>query len=86
MLKSGANHVNCFIGTVEGLSVSNRRLPVAGENAWNAVRCFPVVRLLTGLCIHQFLGAFAQLREATISFVISVRLRGTTLLLLDGFS
>ena len=32
-----------------------------------------------------FLGAFAELRKATISFVMSVRPRGTTRLPLDGF-
>jgi hypothetical protein len=33
-----------------------------------------------------FLGAFAKLRKATISFVVSVRSHGTTCLPLDGFS
>jgi hypothetical protein len=33
-----------------------------------------------------FLGAFAKLRKATISFVKSVRPDGTTRLPLDGFS
>ena len=33
-----------------------------------------------------FLGSFAKLRKATISFVMSVRPHGTTLLQLDGFS
>jgi hypothetical protein len=33
-----------------------------------------------------FLGAFAKLRKATISFVISVRSHGTTRLPLEGFS
>jgi len=39
---------------------------------------------------HRFLGAFAKLRKATISFVMTVRLsvrpHGTTQLPLDGFS
>jgi len=34
----------------------------------------------------QFLGAFAKLRKATISFVMSVRTQGTTRLPLDRFS
>jgi hypothetical protein len=34
----------------------------------------------------SFLGAFATLRNATISFVMSARLHDTTRLLLDGFS
>jgi len=34
----------------------------------------------------DFLGAFAKLRNATISFVISVRPHVTTRLTLDGFS
>jgi len=33
-----------------------------------------------------FLGAFAKLRKATISFVMSVRPHGITRLPLDGFS
>jgi hypothetical protein len=33
-----------------------------------------------------FLGAFATLRKLTVRFVMSVCLRGTTLLPLDGFS
>jgi hypothetical protein len=41
-------------------------------------------------CIFAFLGAFAKLRKATISFVMSVRPsaspHGTTRLLLNGFS
>ena len=34
----------------------------------------------------EFLGAFAELRKESISFVLSVRPHGTTRLPLDGFS
>jgi hypothetical protein len=37
------------------------------------------------LCICPFLGAFAKVRRATISFVMSVRPHGRTRLPLDGF-
>ena len=37
-------------------------------------------------CGRAFLGAFTKLRKATISFVMSVRLHGTSRLPLDGFS
>jgi hypothetical protein len=36
-------------------------------------------------CCELFLGAFAKLRKATASVVMSVSPRGTTRLLLDGF-
>jgi hypothetical protein len=35
---------------------------------------------------QKFLGAFAKLRKAAVSFVVSVRPRATTRLPLDGFS
>ena len=38
-----------------------------------------------GVDLSTFLGAFAKLRKVTISFVMSVRPRGTRLPL-DGFS
>jgi len=45
--------------------------------------------IITPAASCPFLGAFAELRKATSSFVISVcrsvRPYGTTLLLLDGF-
>jgi hypothetical protein len=34
----------------------------------------------------DFLGAFAKLRKAAFSFVMSVRPHGTTRLTMDGFS
>jgi hypothetical protein len=37
-------------------------------------------------CCELFLGAFAKLRKATASVVMSVSPHGTTRLLLDGFS
>jgi hypothetical protein len=37
------------------------------------------------LAYKALLGAFAKLRKVTISVVLSVRLHGTTQLLLDGF-
>jgi hypothetical protein len=67
MLKSGANHVNCFIGTLEALSATNRTLCVAGGNAWNSIRYFSVLKFLTGLCIHQFLGTFAKFRKLLLA-------------------
>jgi hypothetical protein len=36
--------------------------------------------------IHSFLGAFAKLQKATVSFVMSVRPHRTVWLPLDGFS
>jgi hypothetical protein len=38
------------------------------------------------LRVSLFLGAFAKLRKATISFVLSIRTHGTTRLPLEGFS
>jgi len=38
------------------------------------------------LLLDLFLGAFAKLRKATVSFVVSVRPHGTTRLALDGFN
>jgi len=37
-------------------------------------------------CVSSFLGAFAELRKATVSFVMSMRPHGANRLPLDGFS
>ena len=37
------------------------------------------------MCMVSYLGSFVKLRKATVSFVMSVRPRGTTRLSLDGF-
>jgi len=45
-----------------------------------------ISKIVNVLYNSSFLGAFAELRRATISFVMSVRPHGTTRLPLDGFS
>jgi hypothetical protein len=54
---------------------------------WNAVRPFSSGGYSSGRGnTDLFLGAFATLRRAAVSFVVSVRPHGTTRLQLDGFS
>ena len=57
------------------LSTLLSHFPVAGN----------IVFFVTSKCSY-FLGAFAKLRNATVSFVMSVCPHGTTRLPLDGFS
>jgi len=49
-------------------------------------RCVVGCEHCEGLCSVIVRGAFAKLRKATISFVMSVRPHGTTRLPLDGFT
>jgi len=54
-----------------------------GQIVGKQLQALLVCNLLT---VFQFLGTFAKSRKAALSFVLSVRLHGTTWFTLDGYS
>ena len=77
---NGMSHLKINFGRSRwpcGLRRRSERIWLLGSRVSNSVEVTDV-RLL--------LDAFAKLRKATMSFVMSVRPRGATRLLLDGFS
>ena len=91
----------CFSCRAFGLVTTDSAMPAAFcNNGRGEIRPYSLVSLDILLCCQiycfrlfsdcQFLGAFAKLRKATVSFVMSVcpsaRLHGTTRLPLDRFS
>ena len=53
---------------------------------WDITPCCTGAQFSGFISVHSFLGAFAKLRKATISFIMSVRLPAWNNSPLDGFS
>jgi len=72
------------------LSVEEQRTKEEDENSGYIMSVREYIVLSTNMRAYlktrQFLGAFAKLRKATISFVMSVRPHRTTRFQLDGYS